>query len=329
MRSRTSRCGLAALVLAVAMPVVAAEQTFERTLAVTGPVTLSVSSGSGDIVVRTGADASVKVVGTVKASSSWTGANSPDAEAAVRAIVAAPPITQQGNSIEIGKLADQEMVRRVSISFDITVPKATTLSARTGSGGISVADVGGPVEAQAGSGDIKVGRIDGAVKVQVGSGDVAVAAARQADVSSGSGDVSVRDVGGSVNVRTGSGDIVVGQVSAGALEVSSGSGGVVATGLSGPVEVHTASGDVRLAGTPTADWDVNTASADVVIDIPDGTGFRVSARSMSGTITNDHGSAASQASRRDYQATVGSGGPLVQVKSASGAVQIRKASAAR
>jgi DUF4097 and DUF4098 domain-containing protein YvlB len=239
--------------------------------------------------------------------------------------VATPPVTQQGNSIEIGKLADQEMGRRVSISFDITVPKATTLSARSGSGDVDVADVGGPVDAQAGSGDIRIGRIDGAVKVQVGSGDITIAAARQADVSSGSGDVSVRDVGGNVNVRTGSGEIVVGQVSAGALEVSSGSGGVVASGLSGPVKVHTASGDVRLAGKPTADWDVSTASADVVIDIPDGTGFRVSARSMSGAITNDHGSAASQASRRDYEATVGSGGPLVQVKSASGAVQIRKA----
>ena len=57
MRTTIPRCGLAALVLAVAIPVFAAGQTFERSLQVTGPVTLSASTGSGDIVVRLGTDA--------------------------------------------------------------------------------------------------------------------------------------------------------------------------------------------------------------------------------------------------------------------------------
>jgi DUF4097 and DUF4098 domain-containing protein YvlB len=327
MRTWTSRCGLAALALAVALPVIAADQTFERSLAVTGPVTLSVSTGSGDIAVRPGPDAAVKVIGTVKPNTSW-GGTSPDADAAVRAVLATPPITQQGNTIEIGKFADSEMGKRVTVSYQVTVPKATALTARSGSGDLSVGDIGGPVNAQAGSGDISIGRIQAAVKVQVGSGNVAVAAAQEADVSAGSGDVNVGDTAGAVHVRTGSGDVRVQQVSTGSLEVSSGSGDVVALGLTGPAKVHTASGDVRLAGRPNADWDVNTASADVTIDIPDGTGFRVSASSMSGSITNEHTGAAAQETRsspRDYEATVGQGGPTIHVKSASGSVTIRKA----
>jgi hypothetical protein len=327
MRTTLFRCGLAALALAVAVPVAAADQTFERTLQVSGPVTLSVSTGSGDILVRAGADSTVRVVGTVKPNTSWGGAAAQDAEAAVRAVVASPPITQQGNVIEIGRFTDPETGRRVSVSFDVTVPRATTLTARAGSGDVSIGDLGGPVEAQAGSGDISIKRVDGAVKVQVGSGDVVVASAREADVSSGSGDVNVGEISGKVSVRTGSGDILARQVSSGALEASTGSGSVVASGLTGPVRVRTASGDVQLAGKPSADWEVTTASADVVLDIPDGTSFRVAASSMSGSIDNDHGGALTQSSRRDYEATVGQGGPMIRVKSASGAVRIRKAAA--
>jgi hypothetical protein len=328
MRTWSSRCGLAGLALAVAIPVLGAEQTFERSLAVTGPVTLSVSTGSGDIAIRTGPDAAVKVIGTVKPNSSWGGPGPQEAEAAVRAVLAAPPVTQQGNSIEIGKFTDPELGKRVTVDYQITVPKATALTARSGSGDIAIGDIGGPVSAQAGSGDIGVGRVTGVVKVQVGSGDVAIAAAQEADVSAGSGDVNVGDVAGAVHVRAGSGDIRVRQVAAGALDLSSGSGDVVAQGLTGPAKIHTASGDVRLAGTPKADWDVSTASADVTIEIPEGTGFRVSVSSMSGAITNEHGVAGAQGtatSRRDYEATVGQGGPTIHVKSASGAVQIRKA----
>ena len=173
MRTLTlTRLGLsAALAIAVAFPVAAADQTFERSLTVSGAVTLSVSTGSGDITVRTGSDGVVKVVGTVRPASTW-GVGSQDAESAVRAVLSSPPVLQNGNTIEIGKIADQEVARRVSISYDVTVPKSTTLSANSGSGDIAVSDLAGGVSARAGSGDVRVGRIDGPVSAKVGSGDV-------------------------------------------------------------------------------------------------------------------------------------------------------------
>ena len=329
---RQTRVGLlTAGALALALPVLSADQTFERTLTVTGPVTLNVSAGSGDITVRAGNDATVKVVGTVRPAASW-GAGAGDAEAAVRAIVNTPPVTQNGNSIEVGKIADQELARRVSVSYDVTVPKATTLQASSGSGDVDIADLKGPVEARSGSGDVRVGRIEGPVSAKAGSGDIVIAGARdRAEVATGSGDVAVEDAAGTVSVKTGSGDIRVRQSAAGALDASSGSGDIVARGLAGPVHVRSASGEIALAGTPSADWDVNTASADVVIDIPGGAGFRVVASSLSGSVTNEHGAGASTGGPgpKKYEGTVGAGGPLVNVRTTSGSVVIRKGSGAR
>jgi DUF4097 and DUF4098 domain-containing protein YvlB len=307
----------------MAFPVAAADQTFERSLTVAGAVTLSVSTGSGDITVRAGSDGAVRIVGSVRPSSSW-GAGAQDAESAVRAVLNAPPIVQNGNTVEIGKITDQDVARRVSVSYEVTVPKATTLSANSGSGDIAVADLTGGVSARSGSGDVRVGRIDGPVSAKVGSGDVSIAATHgQAEVATGSGDVSIEDAAGPVSVKTGSGDVRVRQSASGALDVSSGSGDIVAQGVAGPVRVHSASGEVSLSGRPSADWDVNTASADIVIDIPEGTGFRVSASTLSGAIRNEHGASTAH-SGKSYDGTVGSGGPLVHVKTTSGTVVIRK-----
>jgi hypothetical protein len=328
MRTSTRTALSTALAIAVALPVIAAEQTFERALQVTGPVTLGVSTGSGDITVRTGDDRSVKVVGTVRSTPS-SDHSTQDAEAAVRAVVDAPPIVQSGNTIEIGKLADDDKRRNVSISYDVTVPRATTLSARSGSGDISVADLSAGVNARSGSGDIKIGRIEGPVSAKAGSGDVVVAAARgQTELATGSGDVSVDEAAGAVNVKTGSGDVRVRQSAPGALDASSGSGDIVAHGAAGPLHVRSASGEVTISGKPSADWDVSTASASVVIDIPDGTGFKVSASTTSGSIKNEHGGATTSAGK-SYEGTVGAGGPVVHVKTVSGSVVIRKGSGTR
>jgi DUF4097 and DUF4098 domain-containing protein YvlB len=319
---------LAALAMAVAIPVRAAEpQQFDRQLTVTGPVTLEASSGSGDIAVRVGGDGTVKIVGRVRPNESW-GISTADAEAAVRAILASPPIVQSGNTIHVGEITDRDLARRVSISFDITTPAQTTASVRTGSGDISVADLRGAVSANTGSGSVNVGRSGGTVQVRTGSGDIVVAGARgSADVTTGSGDVRIDDVAGSANVRSGSGDISVHQSAAGAVDLSSGSGDLSLSGASGPVQAKAASGDVSVAGTPTADWTVNTASGSVSLMIPEGANFRVAVSSSSGSITNGHPSNTTLTSRRDLQATVGSGGPLVSVRSASGSVEIKKAAA--
>ena len=62
---------LVALSLCIPAAGFAAEKSFDRTLSVNGPVTLRVSTGSGNIRVSSGSDSQVHIVGHVKSSNSW------------------------------------------------------------------------------------------------------------------------------------------------------------------------------------------------------------------------------------------------------------------
>ena len=59
------------------LPAAAAEGSFQRTLAVTGPVNLEVTTGSGSIHVRIGASTQVQVTGHIRGTS-WFGGDPED-----------------------------------------------------------------------------------------------------------------------------------------------------------------------------------------------------------------------------------------------------------
>ena len=122
------------------------EGHFERTLKVTGHIDLDVQSGSGNITVHPGDSSSVVVRGHIRAGNSWFSSSGLSAEERVKRLEQNPPIEQNGNSIRIGHIQD-EALRNVSISYDLTVPKDTSVQSRTGSGDEHVSDVNGPVRA--------------------------------------------------------------------------------------------------------------------------------------------------------------------------------------
>ena len=84
------------------------EGHFDRTLQVNGSVTLDVSTGSGDITVKTGGSNQVVVHGTVH-SSNWIFGDSN----AVQKTESNPPIQQSGNSIRIGYDLPDDVKRHV------------------------------------------------------------------------------------------------------------------------------------------------------------------------------------------------------------------------
>ncbi|HUY15595.1 MAG TPA: hypothetical protein VMX16_18485 [Terriglobia bacterium] len=69
--------------------------TFERTLRVTGPVNLEITTNSGDISVVSGDDGEVHIKGTIHVNQDWIFGNR-DGEARIRAIQRNPPIEQHG-----------------------------------------------------------------------------------------------------------------------------------------------------------------------------------------------------------------------------------------
>ena len=195
-------------VIGVAAQAARARGSFERTLTVSGPVDLSVRTGSGDIQIRVGTTDRVQLTGRISAGPSRDSAEAPAER--VRFIETTPPVVQEGNVIRIGETQGDQRYNNVSISYELVVPPNTQIEARTGSGDQMIGSVDGAIRAQTGSGDIRIERTGGSLSAQTGSGDISAAS-----------------VGGEVRAQTGSGDVEVTQTARGDVVVSTGSGDVV------------------------------------------------------------------------------------------------------
>jgi hypothetical protein len=261
------------------------ERTFERTLAVDGPVSLEIRTGSGNIAIHSGPTDSVRVIGRVRGGRSWFGGN---VEERIRRIEAAPPIMQTADMIRIGPDGDDSLFRNISISYDVTVPMETRVQSRTGSGSQTISDVTGPVEASTGSGSLQLRGIDGEVKASTGSGHIEVAQTGDADV----------------DVRTGS-------------------GGIDVSGARRALRARTGSGTIKIEGRPASNWDVETGSGGIRIDLPEDSAFDLNVRTGSGSINTSHPLALVGAvSRNRLRGTVRGGGARVDLSTGSGSVRI-------
>lgn len=298
---------LAAVFLVPGAPVSAQvrEGSFDRTLTVAGAVDLTIQTGSGQIRIQPGGGGSVRIAARLKSSGSWTASDS-DIEARIRKIEQNPPIEQQGNAIRIGRFADEDLSRNISISYDVTVPADTKVGASTGSGGIVVGAVKGTVSASSGSGSIQV---DGAsaLKAHTGSGSIHAAA-----------------IAGEIAANSGSGSITIAQTGAGNVKVSAASGGVTLTGVNGPASVNTASGSISIDGRPAGPWSLHAASGGVSVTVPPDAAFDLEAHTSSGSVSSvPPVTISGEIDRRRLIGKVRGGGPLVKIATSSGSIRIK------
>ena len=315
---------VAALCVSLSMPAAAqsGEGSFERTLKVTGPVDLSVRTGSGQVVVRPGPSDSVRVSARIRAGSSWFGSG--DVDARIRQIEKDPPIEQDGNTIRIGWFRDDSLQQNISISYELTVPSATELESKTGSGSQEIGDIKGPIDVSTGSGSVEIGRIGESVVATTGSGSIEVDGASSLEASTGSGGIRATAVSGPINARSGSGSVRIAQTGKGDVEVTASSGGVTLTGINGAARVRSSSGSVSIEGRPSGSWDVNCSSGTVTIDLPADAAFDLDATTSSGTIDSAHPvTVVGTISKRRLEGKVRGGGPLVRIHSSSGSIRIR------
>ncbi len=211
---------IATAVLALAaVPALASEATFDRTLTVNGRVELSVSTGSGNIHLTRGSGNQVHIFGRVK--SNWGGS-----EQRVREIAANPPIEQTGNIIRIG--ARHENLHNISIDYEIQAPADAYLDAGSGSGNVTDDGVGENSKLSSGSGNIHATGLHGSFSANTGSGDIYAEQSGEGDVKAetGSGNIELRNLHGGLRAQTGSGDIKASGAPAANWRLGTGSGNV-------------------------------------------------------------------------------------------------------
>ncbi|HET9839720.1 MAG TPA: DUF4097 family beta strand repeat-containing protein [Candidatus Angelobacter sp.] len=296
---------------------------FERTLNVTGPVELEVSSGSGNITVHQGANGSVYVSAKLHANSgSWLfgGGN---VEERIHRIEQNPPIVQNGNTITIGKIDDRELTRNISIDYDVTVPAQTRLNSHTGSGDQTITGLQLPVTAKTGSGNITIERITGDTRISSGSGNLKINSVKGVlYCDTGSGNVRAQEIAGDVVASAGSGNIEV-QQSGGSAKAETGSGTIRLSGVKGGLRAQAGSGDIHVQGEPTSDWRLGAGSGNISLKIPAQASFNIDARTSSGSLTVRHPvTMQGSISHNHLQGKAGNGGVLLDLHTGSGDIEV-------
>lgn len=150
-----------------------------------------------------------------------------------------------------------------SIDYDVTLPAGAKVLGETSSGDI---DITGMTEVglKSSSGDKTLRDISGPVTLE-----------------NSSGKVMLTNLGGSAVVKSTSGDVILSTVK-GDVTVQLTSGHVSGTGLGGQASVKASSGDVDLGLTAAHNVNVVATSGNVLVTVPQGTPYRVNAKTSSG-----------------------------------------------
>ena len=296
---------LAGILVLTATAAFASEGTFDKTLSVADNPSVSIGTGSGYVHVFPGSDAQVHIIGHVHAQKGWFGG---DADNKVRAIVANPPIVQSGNVITVGgDHGRSSLFQNVSIDYDVTVPRLTTLKAHSGSGDLRIGGIAGMVTAETGSGRVDVDNIGANARIQ-----------------SGSGSIHANNVHGAATLETGSGSLDLDLSGAGDVTAHTGSGSIHINGLAGGLRASAGSGSIEVGGSATAEWRLQSGSGSIRIKLDNTPKFTVRADTGSGTVHIDQpvlmeGSL----DRHHFSGTVNGGGPTIRASTGSGDITIR------
>jgi len=241
------------------------EARFERTLTVTGPVTLDVSANSGVIRVLRGEPGVVRIRGVARTRSTffiWG-----QLSGRLRRIAADPPIAQDGNVIGVGDAKDRWLLRGINLLVEIITPEDTEVRALADSGDIRIEGINGPVECETDSGQIEVANINGEVRASSDSGAIHIEGVKGAvDARADSGRIEAFEIAGTIDATTDSGAVLVSQT-------------IVA-----PVCAKTDSGRIRVKLAAAGGYTVRTRTDNGRIELPQLTRQRLSRREMEGDI---------------------------------------------
>jgi hypothetical protein len=267
--------------LAAASP----DGSFDRSLSVSGPVDLEVHTDSGGISIVQGGSGVVRVHAILKAQRGWR-LNLGDVESRIRELERNPPVEQSGNQVRLGFVHDRDLLKGVSIRFEVVTPSDTRVRAGADSGGITVSGLAGPV-----------------------------------DVHTDSGGIDVRDIGSDVHATADSGGIRISNV-AGSVITHVDSGGIEAYNVAGSIEAKADSGGIHLSQTKAAPIRAHVDSGGVTIHLAAGAGYDAILATSSGRLSVPEITVTGSLSSHHLEGKIRGGGPLLDVHADSGSISI-------
>lgn len=175
--------------------------------------------------------------------------------------------------------------------------------------------------------DVEIDGTEAPVTVETVNGDV--------KCRGGSGYISLQSVSGSIGV----------QQAKGRIDVHAVSNSITLTDVSGDVTGETVSGDVKLEGIESSNVDVSTVSGeveyegtirdggryrfsthngDVVLGVPDKTNATISVSTFNGDFDSSFPVSVTEAQRRRFSFTIGSGSARVELSTFNGDIKLRR-----
>ncbi len=221
-------------------------------------------------------------------------------------------IDHNPDSVSIRVPRPYDRRNREGAKFVIKIPRGVVLD--------RIASSNGGIHATAGAGPARLKTSNGGIHVEDLDGNL--------DAQTSNGPVEVHEVKGDVSAHTSNGHIRVDRVD-GALEAVTSNGGVRAEvgRTDRTVRVETSNGPVELwlPNGLSREVRVNTNNSGITLHLPSSLNARLLARTSNSSISTDFDvSIRGEIDKNHMDATIGSGGPLIDLTTSNGGIRLLK-----
>jgi DUF4097 and DUF4098 domain-containing protein YvlB len=211
--------------------------------------------------------------------------------------------------------------------FTIKVPAEFNAKLDTAGGGISVSDLHGGVDADTSGGGLSFARLNGTLNGDTSGGGIRVLDCQgNIKIGTSGGGIDVAGGGGSLSGETSGGGVKVKNF-AGPASVETSGGGITIEKVKGSVKGSTSGGPIHAVLLSPLPGEVNlsTSGGGVSVDIGDQAAFNLDAETSGGGVSCELPvTIQGKKERSRLKGPVNGGGPVVELRSSGGGIQVRK-----
>lgn len=351
-----------AILLAVQLPLRAAETVMRKEFDSTPGAKLLVAADRGNVTIKTGTGNKVAIevrrkiekVSDSKAQEVFQDhevtIGQADKEISVRAEFRTKRTFWSGPETQL------------QVNYEISVPKNFNLDLKTAGGSITVGDLQGEIKMQTAAGNLKTGKIDGPVTAHTSGGSISLGSATtvSAKTSAGSivvgetrgdlsaqthgGSITIEKAGGKIEAETSAGNIRIGEGASdvaartsggsidirktkGTLSAKTSAGNIVLGELDGTVDARTSGGSITagIQGQPKEDCHLETSAGNITVTAMKSLAVNLDASASAGDVTCELPvTIQGKRSDRSLQGKINGGGPALILRTHGGSIRLQQ-----